>query len=390
MISCVSTGPNWRRSVDRPPVAHAMRDRGSSPARRWASPPSGQRSLLFLSAASTPAAFAVTGNSDGTFSVVLHRIAGIKGANERLAALGVRAKFVQVVAGCRAALPPAALANIKTPDQVLIHAGRQTRIDPRKIPPGRMLMIVSWYTARHGARRQVGPRGEGSPGLHRRPRAACVAFRLGSGPRVPHRGGQGAAQRGHRGSTGRCLDGHASGWRRRHHRHGSGPQEERRTHRQQRTVHREQRRRPPGTAGRLPGTAAPPPATAGRSPGTAARPPATVVEPGAPARLRSRSGWPKGARSRIGCRSHRRDRQQREHRRGRKQREHRRRRKQREHRRGRKQREHRRGRKQRRTPARPETAGTAAPRPPRAAAAAPPRNRADTPATGWLRVRRAA
>ena len=104
--------------------------------------------VLFLSAASTPAAFAVSGNSDGTVSVELRRIAGIKGANAKLESLGVRAKFVQVVAGCRAALPPAALGNIKTPDQVLIHAGRQTRIDPRKIPPGRMLVIVSWLNAR--------------------------------------------------------------------------------------------------------------------------------------------------------------------------------------------------------------------------------------------------
>jgi hypothetical protein len=104
--------------------------------------------ILVLSAASTPAAFAVTGNSDGTYSVVLKRLTGIKGANERLAALGVRAKFVQVMAGCRAGLPPAAVANLRTPGQVLIHSSRVTRIDPRKIPPGRMVMIVSWAKAR--------------------------------------------------------------------------------------------------------------------------------------------------------------------------------------------------------------------------------------------------
>ncbi len=107
--------------------------------------------VLFLSAASSPAAFAVTGNSDGTVSVVLRKIAGIKGANEKLAALGVRAKFVQVLPGCHAPLPPATLsADLKkAPGQVLIHASRQTRIDPRKIPPGRMLVIVSWATSRH-------------------------------------------------------------------------------------------------------------------------------------------------------------------------------------------------------------------------------------------------
>ena len=103
--------------------------------------------VLFLSAASTPAAFAVSGNSDGTVSVVLRRFAGIRGANQRLAALGIRAKVVAVSAGCRAALPPAALANIRTPDQVLIHAGRQTRFDPRRIPPGRMVVIMTWVKA---------------------------------------------------------------------------------------------------------------------------------------------------------------------------------------------------------------------------------------------------
>ena len=40
--------------------------------------------VLFLSAASTPAAFAVSGNSDGTVSVELRRIAGIKGATRSL------------------------------------------------------------------------------------------------------------------------------------------------------------------------------------------------------------------------------------------------------------------------------------------------------------------
>src|SRR5207302_2027230 len=66
----------------------------------------------------------------------------------RLAALGVRAKFVQVMPGCQAGLPPAAVAHLKAPGAVLLHASRATRIDPRTIPRGRMIVIVSWAKAR--------------------------------------------------------------------------------------------------------------------------------------------------------------------------------------------------------------------------------------------------
>jgi hypothetical protein len=123
----------------------------------------GTAMVLLLSAASTPAAFAVTGNPDGTVSVVLRRIAGVHGANKKLAALGVRAKFVEVLPGCRAALPPAVVANLKTPGQVLTQAGRQTRIDPRKIPPGRTLTIVSWIKAGTVRTVQLGPAVHAAP-----------------------------------------------------------------------------------------------------------------------------------------------------------------------------------------------------------------------------------
>ena len=132
--------------------------------------------VLFVSAASTPAAFAVSGNSDGTVSVMLRRIAGIKGANARLQALGIRAKFVQVAAGCRAAVPPAALAQIKTPDQVLIHAGRQTRIDPRKIPPGRMVVIMSWVKAGNVRTVKLGAAAKAAPDCIAGPAPQALRF----------------------------------------------------------------------------------------------------------------------------------------------------------------------------------------------------------------------
>ncbi len=101
---------------------------------------------LAIGAASTSPAFAVTNNRDGTLSVVLRAPDGITGANAKLAALGIRARFVQVRAGC-AAPAPAPLRNaIRTLD--LARANFETKIDPRQIPAGRTLVIASWRHAR--------------------------------------------------------------------------------------------------------------------------------------------------------------------------------------------------------------------------------------------------
>src|SRR5690242_13609024 len=47
---------------------------------------------LVLSAASSPPAFAVSRNADGTYTVTLQRFAAIHGANAKLAGLGIRAR----------------------------------------------------------------------------------------------------------------------------------------------------------------------------------------------------------------------------------------------------------------------------------------------------------
>ncbi len=261
MIWSASTDPNWSRSVARSPVAHGMRGRGCWLAPPLASRPSGSAIALFLSAASTPAAFAVTGNSDGTVSVVLHRIVGIKGANEKLAALGVRAKFVQVVAGCRAALPPAAVANLKTPDQVLIHAGRQTRIDPRKIPAGRTLVIVSWIRGGNVRTIQLGPAAKAAPNCIAgpAPRALRFAWAVAHGCRVHVAGAPNAIS---------CADPAKAG---RSRTRPAAASRSTRVRAPERAAH------PPGTAVRSRGTAVRLPGTAVRSRGTAARLPGTAV-----------------------------------------------------------------------------------------------------------------
>ncbi len=88
---------------------------------------------LALTAASSPPAFAVTRNHDGTVSVRIMRLSGVAPANARLAAIGIHARLVAVRAHCasRVALPPP--------------PGRfhpfQTRIRPDKIPRGRTLVL---------------------------------------------------------------------------------------------------------------------------------------------------------------------------------------------------------------------------------------------------------
>ena len=49
---------------------------------------------LLLGASTSPPAFAVTRNPDGTVTVNLMKLSGIAGANEKLAAMGVRAQIV--------------------------------------------------------------------------------------------------------------------------------------------------------------------------------------------------------------------------------------------------------------------------------------------------------
>jgi len=113
---------------------------------------------LALSVASSSPAFAVTPNHDGTVQVVIKRLSGISGANMKLASLGIRARVVQVVAGCKA------IASSDTPkaekaallhatgvryDRLPAPASAQVRLDPRTIPPGRILVLPTVVRAGH-------------------------------------------------------------------------------------------------------------------------------------------------------------------------------------------------------------------------------------------------
>ena len=147
----------------------------------------GVASVLVLSAASSPSAFAVSRNADGTVTVKLQRIAAIHGANAKLAALGIRARLVEVVPGCQVkALPPAA-AQAMNWRGAWPESRRPRRRSPGSIharSPRQMAGDPDLSRRRHGSRRH-GPSDPGQGArLHQlgcggpvsvRPRACCAA-----------------------------------------------------------------------------------------------------------------------------------------------------------------------------------------------------------------------
>ena len=104
---------------------------------------------VILTAASSPPAFAVTPNRDGTVSVMIRRIDGIPGANRRLAQLGIHARAVQVADGCQVSAAPslARVAVMTLAGDAHKHWVRaapgtiRTVIRPTQIPSGRTLVL---------------------------------------------------------------------------------------------------------------------------------------------------------------------------------------------------------------------------------------------------------
>ena len=111
----------------------------------------GTVAVLLLSAASSPPAFAVNRNADGTYTVTLQKLAAIHGANAKLAALGIRARLVEITQDCQLkALPPAAARAMALAESMAGKAAPQVataRLDPRKIPPGKFQVIPAYKVA---------------------------------------------------------------------------------------------------------------------------------------------------------------------------------------------------------------------------------------------------
>ncbi|HTX32319.1 MAG TPA: hypothetical protein VMD09_13135 [Solirubrobacteraceae bacterium] len=83
---------------------------------------------LLFGASTSPPAFAVTRNPDGTVTVNLRQRSGIAGANEKLAAMGVRAQIA---------------VDTKTPPELVCPGGTAPTItfDPASIPSGEEVVI---------------------------------------------------------------------------------------------------------------------------------------------------------------------------------------------------------------------------------------------------------
>jgi hypothetical protein len=98
--------------------------------------------VILLGSSATSPAFAVTRNPNGTITVHLIRVAGIAGANDRLAALGVRARIVTAVdmAAYVGSMHP---CEGKSAGMV-----RTITIDPAKIPRRQVVLLAADQTAR--------------------------------------------------------------------------------------------------------------------------------------------------------------------------------------------------------------------------------------------------
>jgi hypothetical protein len=115
--------------------------------------------VLLLGASTSSPAFAVTRNPDGTVTVNLMKPSGIAGANNRLAAMGVRAQI---------------LALAKHPPKFVCPGGTAPTItfDPASIPKRQALVITARQTSAgdvaplkaNTGDRQIGSAGSGNSG----------------------------------------------------------------------------------------------------------------------------------------------------------------------------------------------------------------------------------
>jgi hypothetical protein len=107
---------------------------------------------LLFGASTSPPAFAVTRNPDGTVTVNLMHASGIAAANKKLAAMGVRAQIA---------------VQTKTPPTLVCPGGTAPTItfDPASIPRSQELVIAPGQPgASDAAALKAGSNGSGNPG----------------------------------------------------------------------------------------------------------------------------------------------------------------------------------------------------------------------------------
>jgi hypothetical protein len=98
--------------------------------------------VILLGSSATSPAFAVTRNPNGTITVHLIRVAGIAGANDKLAALGVRARIVSLVD------MTAYVASLHPCRGEPAGVARTITIDPATIPRRQVVLLTADQAAR--------------------------------------------------------------------------------------------------------------------------------------------------------------------------------------------------------------------------------------------------
>ena len=106
--------------------------------------------VLALTASSTPPAFAVTDNSDGTITVTLREISAVSGLNAEFARRGLDARAVPFSATC----PVKGYANA-LPARTNFNTFSIT-LDPRRIPGGWTAVVAATQTASGTVKLTVG------------------------------------------------------------------------------------------------------------------------------------------------------------------------------------------------------------------------------------------
>jgi hypothetical protein len=99
---------------------------------------------LLLSATTSPPAFAVNRNPDGTVTVKLIKVSGVAGANQKLAAIGVRAKIVTAWEAARFVKGQHPCQGKPT------GAVRTITFDPASIPRRQVLVLSTDHAAHLG------------------------------------------------------------------------------------------------------------------------------------------------------------------------------------------------------------------------------------------------
>jgi hypothetical protein len=97
--------------------------------------------LVLAPGTSTPSAYAVSRNPDGTLTVTIDELAGVAGANAELAALGAAARVVAVQQDCASSARPIAI-EMNTYARMAHVEGQGVTIQPAAIPAGDTLVLA--------------------------------------------------------------------------------------------------------------------------------------------------------------------------------------------------------------------------------------------------------